>query len=811
MKIFVRQMLRAPGYAAMVVLTLALAIGANSAVFSAVSAVLLQPLPVTNPENVVVAWQTDARNGQAVIELTYRHLREWTATSSPFERAAVIGSHNWDVVLEGHGPPVRVFFSGVSAGFFEVLGVEPLLGRTLTAADDVPNAAPVAVLSHGTWVRRFAADPAVVGRTMSVDGESVEIVGVMPEGFEIPRGAEFWAPVMPVLSGGAASNAATVENVMNNVGVFYLVGRVLTDAGADVVRQEIDALDARLMRDVPGRPKWGDRAVVTPLIDFVFGPVRPVLWALWAAVGVLLLVASANVSGLILTRLASCRRDEAVRLAIGATPARLGRRWLAEILALSVTGGALGLIAATWIAKAIAALAPDDLPGVQHISVDATVAWFTLAVVVITAIATSVLPLRQVARVNLVDAFGSGDRSTAGRRAVRARSTLLVGQMALSVVLLVAAGLVLRSFVNLRQIDHGFDARNVLSLTVQPRSIQGPANAWFAELADRLDRIPGVEAAGAVYLRPLQLGPIGQGVRVWLEGQPETDQAAATNPTLNYQNATPGYFEAMRIRAIRGRLFTSADTATVDRVALVSESTARQLWPAQDPIGRRLLMSTFTPGAPRAWRTVVGVVNDVRYRGIDEVQLDVYDSSLQVGLPATNIVVRTAGSPLAILPAAEQHIRSLDATALVDGVTTMERVVERATAPWRLTMWMFTLFATVTFGLALTGLLSVVGLDVAHRRQEFAIRMALGASARGILGVALGRTLSRVAAGVSVGVLLAVLATRMMRSLLFGVAPSDVVTFVIVICLVVFSAALAAYIPGRRASRADVNSLLKHF
>jgi predicted permease len=823
LRLTLRHLVHAPGYSAMVVLTLALAIGANSAVFSAVNAVLMRPLPLVDPNRAVVVWQTDmASGGQAVIELTLRHLREWTTDQSVFEQAAVMGSHNWDVVLEDDsGEPQRLHFNGVSAGFFETVGATPLLGRTLRPEDDQPGAAPVLVLSHASWVRRFASDPQIVGRTMNLNGQQVEVVGVMPQGFDVPRAAEFWAPVVPVLAGGAATWSSTLQNTINNVGVFYLVGRVRSGLTAADVARQVDALDARLQRDVPGRAKWGDRAVVVPLLEYVFGPVRPVLWALWAAVTVLLLIACANVSGLILTRATTRRRDQAVRLALGATRASIGRAWMAEILLLSAIGGALGVVAAGYIGRAIAALAPDDLAGVQNIAIDGRVAMFTLAAVVVVAILSGMLPVRQLSRVGLVEAFGSGDRSTAARHSVRARSGLLILQVALSVVLLVAAGLVVRSFNNLRRIDLGFQPAGVLTLSVEPRSVQGSPNPWLIELITRIEQLPGVESAGSVLLRPLQLGPIGFGANVLLEGQPGADgrqdparpfEGAALNPAVNYQVATPGYFEAMRIPLIRGRFFTNADGDGTERAVLVSESTARALWPGQDPIGRRVLMSAFDPGRPgRVWRTVVGVVGNVRYRGLHEVQLDIYDAAAQANRSAGTLTVRTTGSPAGLIAAIQSEVRALDATAVIDNVETMESVVGRAVAPWRLSMWMFMLFASVAFGLAVVGLISVVGLDVVHRRQEFAIRLALGASRRAILGAAIGRTVWRVGAGIALGALAALITMRALQRQLVDVAPSDPITFVAVVALVSIVAAIAAYVPGRRASRTEVNTLLRHF
>jgi putative ABC transport system permease protein len=403
-----------------------------------------------------------------------------------------------------------------------------------------------------------------------------------------------------------------------------------------------------------------------------------------------------------------------------------------------------------------------------------------------------------------------GERATAGRNTMHARSALLVVQVALSVVLLVGAGLVVRSFIALRHVDLGFSPHRILTLTIRPGDGAGPSNAWLRDLLDELRTLPGVEKAGAVYLRPLMLGPIGQGVAVYLEGQPETRQTADANPTLNHQIATPGYFETMRIPLRAGRFFTDQDAADAPRVAIVSESTARRLWPGQDPIGKRLSMSAFTPGKPgRAWRTVVGVASDVRYRGLDEVQLDVYDPAMQVGRPADNLVIRTAGDPLTLAASVRATARGKDPTAIVDEITTMEAVVRRAEAPWRLTTWRFVLFAALAFGLAALGLFSLVALDVAHRGREFAIRFALGASRAAILSGVLMRAAWRVAIGLMVGLLASVGASRAMSALLFGIGPTDGLTYAGVLVVVLVAVGLAAYVPARRAGHVDPQALLR--
>jgi putative ABC transport system permease protein len=800
-----RHLRQSPGYALAAALTLAVAIGANGAIFSAVNAVLLRPLPVDAPDRLAVVWQTD-KAGQAVIELTYRHLREWTEAGSTFTKAAVMGSHNWSAVLQGRGEPSRIWFAGVSAGFFDTLGVRPLLGRGFRAEDDVPNGPAIAVLNHAAWVRRFGADPGIVGTRMILDGGPVEIVGVMPSGVDFPRGAEFWAPIVPALATGTPPNAA----LLDTLGVFYVVGRLHPSLAMTGVRAGVDATEARLDLAKPGRLKWGTTAVVTPFVDYVFGPVRPALRVLWSAVMVLLLIACANVSGLMLTRVATRRQEHSIRLALGATRLAVARAWIAEVLLVALAGGALGLTMAHWMAKAIVALAPDDLPRVADIAVDTPVALFTFGIVICAAVITVAVPLKQAGRASLLDLV-EGERTTSGRAAMRTRSALLVAQIALSVVLLVAAGLVLRSFLALSRVDLGFSPDRVLSVTVRPQGTPLPPNVWLDGFLQRVRALPGVESAGAVYLRPLMLGPIGQGVAVRLEGQPEVPAGNNPNPVLNHQIATPGYFETLRIPLRAGRFFTDRDTRESPRVAIVGESTARRLWAGQDPIGKRLSMSSFTPGGPRTmWRTVVGVVSDVRYRGLEEAQLDIYDAALQTGRPADNVVVRTAGDPNLAAAAVRAAARQLDPASTVDTVTTLDAVVERAAAPRRLTMWLFVVFAGLAFGLAALGLFSVVALDVTHRAREFAIRMALGAPRRTILRDVLARAGARVGGGLALGLMAAGVASHSLRGLLFGIAPWDAATYAAVLVVVLVAVTIAAYLPARRAGRAEPQALLRH-
>ena len=684
--------------------------------------------------------------------------------------------------------------------------MRPLLGRGFEPADDVPNAAPVIVLNDGAWVRRFGADPGIVGQSLRLDGTPVRVVGVAPRGFDFPHGAEFWQPSVPILTGGGPKPNLTL---LDTVGVFYVVGRLRPGLDASAAAREIDETEKRLDTQQPGRLKWGDRAVVESFREHVFGAVQPALWTLWASVAVLLLIACANVSGLLLTRVSLRRREHSLRLALGASRGQLARLWLLEIGALTLAGGLIGLVSAVGLTRAIVALAPDDVPRLGEIAVNPTVVVFTFIVVTGTALVCGLMPMRHASRTGLTDALGDGARGTAGRHSIRMRSGLLVAQMALAVVMLVAAGLVVRSFSNLRTIDLGFNPANVLSLRVEQQLPQPPPNEFMRQVIERVTTLPGVEAAGAVFLRPLALGPIGQGVRVVLEGQPQTVEAASRNPTLNYQNATPGFFAAMQVQLRRGRLFTPQDTTDAPRVAIVSESTARQLWPGENPIDKRVFYSAFTPGQKSQWRTVVGVVSDVRYRGIDEVQLDIYDPALQVGQPARLLMIRASGDPAALAGLVKARVREMDPGATVDDVTTMDAVVARASAPWRMSMWLFVLFAGVACFLAAMGLFSLVSLDVAHRRRELAVRLALGASKPTIVRGVLASAAWKVGVGIATGLAGAVLATRAMRALLYGVEPLDLPTYGAVVLLVGVVVTLAAWAPARRAAGIDPMTLMR--
>lgn len=796
------------GYTLAAVGTLALGIAATTAMFSAVYAVLLAPQPIREPARIIAGWGVAPETSHGLIELTYRDIESLAQDSRTVQSMAAVGSTTWNAVLEGRGDPARLAYGGVSGTFFATLGVTAALGRTLQPADDVPGAPAVLVLSHATWRDRFGADAAIVGRTVTLDGDAQTIVGVMPDGFDYPRGAEFWGPIAPGL---AAASAIWKTDALATVGVLFYVARLRDGVGLEAAADELSTIGRRLDAGRAGA-RVGSRVMAVPFEAHVVGPVRQALWALLGAVGVLLLIACVNVSGLMLTRASRARREHAIRLAIGASDRDLARLWLLESAVIAVLGGVLGLLSASAFTTSMLALAPEGIPRLASARINLPVAAVALAVTALAAIGCGLAPLRLARGVSLTDALGDAGRVTAGSRPRRWRTALLVAQIAMAVVLLVTAGLVSRSFQALRAVDLGFQSTNVLSLQVDPRIEPVRVNTWMTTLIDGLAAHPAIERVGAVALRPLGLGPIGQGTTVVLDGQPETPETAAANPLLNYQVVTPGYFDTMRIRVLSGRVFTAEDRDGGERVAVVGESTARRLWPGRTAVGQRLLTSSFDQrdGAPdTAWRRVVGVVADVRYRGLDEVSLDLYDPHTQVTQAATDLVVRTAGPPLAAAAIVTEQVRRLAPGAIVDGVTTLDTLVSRAWAPWRFGAWVFSLFAAVATALTAIGLFSVVALDVAERRREFAVKLAVGATAADV-----ARSVVRTAAvvaggGLLLGLGMATLASTAVQGLLFGVPRTDTATYAAVAFGVTLVVAAATWVPMRRAMRVAPAEVLR--
>jgi predicted permease len=647
------------------------------------------------------------------------------------------------------------------------------------------------MLSHASWVKHFGADPHVIGSVARLDTTRT-IVGVMPAGFDFPRGTSYWFPVLPLLSSQSRPDFDAEEAI----GVLFAIGRLQPGVTTAQVADELD----RLQRATPGQTmprRFGRAVVVTPFLEYLFGPIRQGLWALWAAVTLLLLIACANVSGLMLTRASLRAREHAIRAALGAGRMAIGRLWVIESTILAIAGGVVGLALARWMMTAVVALAPGDVPRLADVAIDPLVALFTAGAVLVATCLCSAGPARHASSARIADALNDAAYSTPGARSIAARASLVVAQIAVSVVLLVGSGLVVRSFITMRQLDLGFVATNVVTMFIGPQS-----NAWMRELLQAVERLPQVEAAGAVYLRPLELGPIGQETSARLWGQAEA--SAVANPTLNFQVATPGFFTAVRTRLVHGRFFSDWDRENSAPVAIVGESAARRLWPGQNPIGQRLLLRDQA-----VWRTVVGVVSDVHYRGVGDPRLDVYEPAMQSTATTNYVVIRVRRDPVAVIAAVRDEARRRDPAVVVDSITMLDTVVSRALAPWRFTAWLLGFMATVAFLQTAIGLFSLITLDAANRKQELAIRLAFGARTVDVVRVVLVPFAWRAAAGLVIGALIAVTASGLVRSLLFRVQPMDATTWLSILALIVGVIGVAAYLPARRAATIDPMILLR--
>jgi putative ABC transport system permease protein len=816
MRMALRNLRKAPGYSLAAVATLALAIGASTAIFSAVYAVLLKPMPIRDPGRLVVGWGTSAEANVRVIELSYLDIRDIGAAAPAVGRVASHGSSTWTAILDGEGAPVKVPTTGVSGDFFEVMGAAPHLGRMIQPEDDRTTAAPVIVISHATWTRQFGSDPAVIGRRIRLDDQLHEVIGVMPASFTYPQGTDAWRAVAPVLGDPVPGGN---PNPMRNIGVLFLIARLNDGVTPAAAAAEWSRVHAQIMKattpaGVP--PRIYDLAV-TPFLDHQIGPARQAMWVLFGAVGVLLLIACANVSGLMLTRVSLRHHDDAIRVAVGGSRWAIARLWAAETMWLTAIGGTVGLLTCQWLIAMIVALAPEGIPRLDEVAIDRTVAMFSIAVMAVATLLCAAAPIRQAGIVNLTDTLNDGSRTVAGGRSYRTRSSLLVVQIGLAVVLLVAAGLVVRSFSALQNLDLGFDRQAVLRMKVEPRIDAPLINQWVADLLPQIAALPAVDAAGAVYLTPMEFGSIGHGTWAIAEGQPETPLTAQRNPIVNYLSATPDYFTAMRIPLRRGRMFTADDRASSPRVTLISESTAAAFFPGQDPIGKRFKAASFNDNDRNpqgVWRTVIGVVGNVRYRGLHEVPLDMYDPPTQstVGTTTSFVIRLTPGQEhqsLAVAAAIQTQAKQRDPRVLISGIMMLEDVVNKEIAPWRFSAWVFALFAGLAFALAMLGLFSLVSLDVANRRREFAIRMAVGATGGHIVSGVFRSAGARAAIGMAAGLAVAMIATRSLQSLLFGVALVDLPTYTAVAGLVAIVVALASYLPARRAALANPIALLR--
>jgi putative ABC transport system permease protein len=806
---------------AAIVLILALGIGVSTAVFSVVRRVLLHPIPVAPLGRFIVAWEIDPAREGSLIEVSFPYFQDWRAQNRSFEDMAAYGSVNWS--HEFRGPPARetVSASFVSASFFDTLRARPLLGRTFLPHEDEPGAGRVLVLSHGLWRRRFAGDPAVVGAKVAGGDEAFTIVGVMPREFDFPEGAELWTPVGPALDADRRRNNWTPA-FFRSLGVLYVVGRLKEGVTPEAARADLASISRRLSvaDNFSTTGGWGARVV--PLVDHYLGTsTRQALQALAVASAFVLLLACANVAVLLLVQAIRRRTDLAVRRALGASAAHVVLHQLLDSALLALAGGAAGTLIATGAVGAAAAFGPAGVPGLADVSVDAHALAFALLITAVASVIVALAPAGIAGRLAIAPTLRSGGAGGGlDRRGFQLTRLLVTTEVALSIVLLVGCGLMVRSLRNLLKIDLGFVARHALTFSVgfpdekYPTTAQN--RAFYRTLLERLAALPGVEAAGAVHNRPLEHGPIGSDNWVIVEGQP-LDRASVSKNSLsvNWEAATPDYFRAVGTRLVEGRAFTERDTPDAPKVVIVSRSLARRGWPGESPLGKRLhtypAKSELKDGVfvNVEWLTVVGVVEDARYRGVQNPRLDVYLPYTQVSDALYHLVVRTRGDPLALAGAVREQVRALDGDAGVGELTTMQRLVDRALTPWRFASALLGGFALAALFLTASGLFAVLHHFVSGRTREIAIRMALGADPGRVRRFVLSQGLGVTALGIALGSALSLVLARSLSALLYGLSDRDPWTYLGGATLIGLVAAIACLLPARRAARVDATVALR--
>jgi putative ABC transport system permease protein len=776
------------------VLTLALGIGANAAIFSVVYGVLLKPLPYRDPDRLHMVFHDNRRLNDPRYAVSYFNYRDLRDQSRTFEDLAAV-SPVWNIFWSEPEGPVQVAGHWVTHTFCEVLGVKPALGRCFTAEEDRDGAPMVALLSHRYWRERWGGDPGVVGRVVAYGTHSATIVGVMPRGFRFLEEVDIWLPL----------DQNPFAQMRRSIAMNRVVGHLKRGVTREQARAEMTTLMAALGKQYPDS-NAGLGAVVVPLHEETVGKVRTALLVLLGVVGFLLLIAVANVANLMLTRAAARGRKIAVRMALGANRWRLVRQLLTESVLLASVGGLGGWLMAHWGLAALRLLAPANLPRLHEVAMDAPVFFFLAGASVLTGILFGLAPALQATRASLNESLKEGGRTTAGGAAARTRGLLAATEIALALVVLTGAGLLLRSFAALMDVDPGFDPRNLWTLQMQlPPVKYNDAQvraAFYQQAFRRLEALPGAISAGGVTRLPLGTGV---STRLEIEGR---GQSEAERAEVQFRRASVNYFRTMGIPLLAGRGFTDADNLSAPPVAVVNQTLARQVWPQEDPLGKRVRLFA-DPNAP--WFTIVGVMGDVKHFGLDTAaQPEVYMPFDQGPPTAPALAVRTAGNPAAHAGAVRQTLRTLEPELVIYDVAAMDRRVSQSVAQRRFNLISLGGFAALAVALAAIGVYGVISYSVAQRTHEIGVRMALGAEQRDILAMVVRNGMRLTLAGLAVGLALALALTRFLGSLLYGVRPTNPVTFALVVVLLAAVAFVACYVPARRATRVDPMVALRY-
>jgi putative ABC transport system permease protein len=792
-----RTLAKTPAFTLTVVLVLALGIGANSTIFSVVNGVLLRPLPYPEPGRLVMIWEDYQRVGGPAREWTNpADFNDWRTMSASF--AEMFAANDWSPTLTGEGEPELLNAAVATQGMFATLGVQPALGRGFREEEDKPGAARVVLLSDGLWKRRFGGRPEAIGRVLMLSGNAATIIGVMPAGFRFPvvSNAEIWSPMQAAPTSGRG-------------GAFVrVVGRLKPGVELASAQAEMDTIAARIAR---ANPETNNKIGVTlvGLQTDMARPVREALLVLLGAVGFVLLIACANVANLLLARATARQREIAIRVALGASRARLARQLLTESLLLSGAGAALGLTLAWWGADWLAAGDPAGLAQSFDLRVDYSVAAFALVLALGTGLLFGLAPAMQAVRTGPNEALQEGARGSSGR-SNRVRSALVVAEVALSLVLLVGAGLLLKSFASLLRTSPGFNPQNVLTVSLTLPQVKYPEAAqsaqFYSRLLERVRAMPGVRAVAAI--NNLPLGGTNSDTNFVIEGRPAPRQGEMQGAW--FSPVTTGYFQAMNIPVLQGRPLDERDHSQAPLAVVINEAMARRYWPGESPIGKRIGTGRRSPTAPTWWQ-VVGVVGNVRAFTMESDEPPTfYIAHAQRPARRMNLVIRTAGDPLALAPALRSAVWELDRDLAVPSIATLDAVVGSSLAQRRFIMVLLAGFSAVALVMAAVGLYGVMAYIVTQRTNEIGIRMALGAQPRDVLALVLRQGMTLAGLGVAIGVALALAVARSMESLVYDTSPRDPATIAAITATLALAALAACYIPARRAARVDPLVALRH-
>ncbi|MBO0857332.1 MAG: ABC transporter permease [Chloracidobacterium sp.] len=788
-----RMLMRRRGFAVIAVITLGLGIGANTTMFSVINGLLLRPMPYKDPERLVHLDERAVKAGFESLGISFPDFSDWRARGRSFEQMALYDQDSFTLASGASaGRAERVEGARVTASLFPLLGVEAAQGRHFLEEEDKPGAAPAVIIGYGLWQRRFGGDPGVIGRSARIDGENATIVGVMPSGFGFPVNAEIWKP-----------RAEKFDEKGRGSHSGYGIGRLKPGVKIETARSEIEAVAAAIESEHPQTNK-GVEGIVEPWRYALLEDSDEMLWLLLGAVGFILLIACANVANLLLTAGASRAGEMAIRSALGASRASLMRQSLIESLLLASAGGALGLPIALWGAVGMMAMIPEALPAWMKFSIDWRVIAFTLSATTATALLCGIVPSWQASKTNLMSVMKDGARGAVGSRKQRLRNLLVVGEVALAMTLLVSAGLMMKDFIRVRQVNAGFNAGHVMTakITLPETQYSTPAGQinFFRQLLQRIRATPGVESAALTSSLPLSDVDIS-GSGFYIEGKPEPKDLSQI-PIALHCVVSPDYFKAMGMRLLRGRDFNDADVEGKEKVVIVDETVARRVFADEDPIGRRVRFGGASSGKP--WLTIVGVVNAIRNFGLKkDAGMQAYQPYQQESSGNMTIVARATGDPAGLTSAMRNEVAALDKDLPLYAPRPMAEVVAIAMWDDKYVGILFGLFAALALSLAAVGIYGAVSYSVAQRTREIGLRMALGAQTGDVMRMIIRQGIALAGLGVAIGLGGGALAAQLMKSQFFNVSPTDPWTFTLLPLALLAVALVACWIPARRAMKVD--------